>query len=572
MKLIIAEYLRTLRERDELDRLLPDLLVEMGYKLVARPQTGNRQYGVDIAARGENDDGQEELLLLVVKRGDIGSSEWDTKPQSVRQSINEIFDVYLRSHLEPRDEELPKHIVLVTNGELKQTVLANWCGLVSEYEDKAKIEFWGIDTISSYVEEYLLDEHVFHDDDRHDLRRALALSGDSEYNRKDLHRIFRRALDLDEKGNLTEESKTGKNLLKAMRIVNLSAQIYANWSLLKDGDSRQGLLALERALLWSWHRIQLTDSNKDVVKGPFTSIWSSYTRYIPEYFSRLMPYYFTPNSLSRSPTYGGAETSLVAFEQIGFLASFAVFMALQPISPNQDSEREYWFQQLNSACDALVAFIDNNGICTSPCLDSHSQDITLALFALMLAGRIEFAQGWLKRLFRNIDYSYKSKNYVPIAIESLEDLPDEGGWLGDHASKRMMEMSWTLATIAGWCVILDLEDVYKALVEGATQDYPNTCIQLWHPEDDFYQHLYFRPAHFVSGVSQAPIELPPSIEEYKKQMMQILESDFAKAISGSPAVKSRLLGLDFIAFRHFSTPVPPATWYGILRQENDLDS
>ena len=42
LALVIAEYLRTLKERNELDRLLPDLLIEMGYVPVARPQTGNR--------------------------------------------------------------------------------------------------------------------------------------------------------------------------------------------------------------------------------------------------------------------------------------------------------------------------------------------------------------------------------------------------------------------------------------------------------------------------------------------------------------------------------------------------
>ena len=50
LALVIAEYLRTLKERNELDRLLPDLLVEMGYVPISRPQTGNRQFGVDIAA------------------------------------------------------------------------------------------------------------------------------------------------------------------------------------------------------------------------------------------------------------------------------------------------------------------------------------------------------------------------------------------------------------------------------------------------------------------------------------------------------------------------------------------
>ena len=78
MKLVIAEFLRTLKERDELDRLLPDLLVEMGYVPLARPQTGNRQFGVDLAVRGKDPrSGIDELLLAVIKKGDIGRAEWD---------------------------------------------------------------------------------------------------------------------------------------------------------------------------------------------------------------------------------------------------------------------------------------------------------------------------------------------------------------------------------------------------------------------------------------------------------------------------------------------------------------
>jgi hypothetical protein len=248
MKLVIAEYLRTLRERDELDRLLPDLLLEMDYVLVARPQTGNTQYGVDIAARGKNSETEvDELLLLVVKQGDIGRTEWNGNKNAVYQSINDIFHVYLRSHLEPQDQDRSIRIVVATNGELKQTVQAGWSGFVNGNESKAKIEFWGADFIATLIEKHLLDEHIFLDEDRQDLRRALALSGDSEYERQDLHRLFMRVLDLNDKGQLTGKPKTGKALLKALRIVNLSAQMFAYWTLRDDGDTRQGLFAVERA-------------------------------------------------------------------------------------------------------------------------------------------------------------------------------------------------------------------------------------------------------------------------------------------------------------------------------------
>ena len=192
MKLVIGEYLRALRERDELDRLLPDLLVEMGYVPIARPQKGNRQFGVDLAARGRNPlTGKDELLLLVVKQGDIGRGEWDTGAQAVRPSMNEIFDVYLHSHVEPVDKNRQVHIILVTNGEMKQTVLASWAGYVTEHESRALVEFWNADLLADLVEHHLLDEYIFRDQDRKHLRRALALSEDSEYDHRDLHLLFR---------------------------------------------------------------------------------------------------------------------------------------------------------------------------------------------------------------------------------------------------------------------------------------------------------------------------------------------------------------------------------------------
>jgi len=567
MKLVIAEYLRTLKERDELDRLLPDLLVEMGYVPVARPQTGNRQYGVDIAARGKNSDtGTDELLLLVVKQGDIGRTEWSSGNQAVRQSIDEIFDVYLKCHLEPQDQSRSIRIVVATGGELKQTVQANWSGFVTDNQAKAVIEFWGADAIATLIEKHLLDEHIFHDDDRRDLRRALALSGDSEYDRRDLHRLFMRTLDLNNEGQLIDKPKTGKALLKALRIVNLSAQAFAHWTLRDDGDTLQGLLAVERAMLWSWHRIQLADekNRKDAIAGPFSMMWWGYHRFASQYFERVHPHCFVENSLTRYAS-NGVESSLIAFEQIGILASLAsiaLFLGFHPVATEE--EKNYWSCNANVVTDALEAWIQNNGVSSSPCLDRHSQDITLAMFALIGMGRAEAAKKWLRKLFRNVDYAYKAKKFVPVDTDSLDDLVEEGGWLGGQTTDRMMEMSWMLATIAGWSVILGMDEIYEVLAKNAKDDYPNVCIQLWHPEKDLYQYLYFQPAHFESGVAEAPIHLPPMVDDYRKQMDMIRESEFGKVILESPAAKAGLIALDLIAHRHFSTPVSPVFWYSLM--------
>ncbi len=76
-----------------------------------------------------------------------------------------------------------------------------------------------------------------------------------------------------------------------------------------------------------------------------------------------------------------------------------------------------------------------------------------------------------------------------LTIEGFES-PFEGGWLGGQATDRMMEMSWMLATIAGWSVILAMDELYELLAKSAKAQYPKVCIQLWHPEQDLYQYLY----------------------------------------------------------------------------------
>ena len=63
MRLVIKDYLTLLKEKDELDLLLCDLLLQMGYLMDNKPETGNRQYGVDIRAYTET-----EVLLCVVKQ------------------------------------------------------------------------------------------------------------------------------------------------------------------------------------------------------------------------------------------------------------------------------------------------------------------------------------------------------------------------------------------------------------------------------------------------------------------------------------------------------------------------
>ena len=560
MALVISEYLRTLKERNELDRLMPDLLVEMGYVIIARPQTGNRQFGVDIAARGINPNTKKsELLLLVIKQKDLGRSEWDGSDQAVRPSLNEIFDVYLKSHVEAEDIGKPVRIAVVTNGELKQTVQASWSGYVKDQKRRALIEFWGLGKLSNLVENHLLDEHIFHDEDRRDLRRALALAGDTEYDQRDLNKLMLRILGLTTNGVANSSAMSKKDLLKALRVVNFAAHTFASWAL-QDGDGRQGLKALERALLWSFHRVKAFNawrSDNDITLA-IQSVWQGYLTVGRHYFVKIQTHCYVEDGLIGYAS-DSAELSLVAFEQIGMLASIGLQYVL--IIVDDEEERVAQHQNADIAADALASLISSNAICNSPCFDRHSQDIVLGMMLLFLTGRTDAAKNWLKTLVRNIDYAFKAKRYVPIDSDSIDDLADIGGWNSGKTADKLMKTSWMIAVMAGWCAILGLDKLYSALREGLTNEYPETCPQLWHPDKEIHDHLYFQAAHFSSGASEAPIRLPEDIAQWRAHMQIIIESEHGKECLLTMGVKVGLPAIDLIACRHFGTPIAPAFWY-----------
>ena len=99
MNLLIKQYLSSLRERGELDAILPDLLSESGFRVFSRPSIGTRQHGVDVAAVGEDIDGVRKVFLFSVKAGDLTRPDWDSNEQSLRPSLNEIQDVYIPNRI-----------------------------------------------------------------------------------------------------------------------------------------------------------------------------------------------------------------------------------------------------------------------------------------------------------------------------------------------------------------------------------------------------------------------------------------------------------------------------------------
>jgi hypothetical protein len=564
MKLILAQYLRTLKERDEFDRLLPDLLLAMGYVSISKPQTGVRQYGVDLAAVGVGEDGIEELLLLVIKRGDIGRTDWDTGTQAVRPSLNEVIDVYLKSHVEPDHELLRKRIVLATTGDLKQETQINWDGYTKQYADRAAFSFWGGDRIAVLIEKYMLNENILDADSRTHLRKSLALAGEPDYDQRDLHRLFRRQLGLGNKGDLLEPTQSPRDLQKSLSVVNLSAQIFARWSE-EEGNLKQALIASERAMLWSWHRINLEATGSATqYHRAFGDLWRSYKDTARRYFTKVQDHLYVKDGLS-GYCRENVEFSLVVFEQIGLLAT----IGLSQVMLGADKEtKEVNLQNGKVVAHALAALLPYNTVSGSPRLDENVIDITLGLLLLVQTGFISQAQDWLAELVTRADYTFKRRRQFAIGTDSIDDLVEMEVSDNEELRARLMRTSWLLPTLAAWSAILDRDDLYEIIARNSKTRYSDICLQLWHPSQDVAKHLYYSPAHDQTGESEAPISLPDTAGEFRARMRAVLAIERRNIMVTSPACLIGMDALDLVAYRHFRTPVAPFFWYRLLPNED----
>ncbi len=150
MKLIIREYLSSLRERGELDAVLPDLLSQMGLNVYSRPGRGTRQDGVDVGAVGSLNGGPEKVYLFTIKPGDLTRAAWDGDVQSVRPSLNEILDAYIPNRLPSEHRDKDVVICICCGGDILEPVRPPLEGFIQQ-NTKGKVSFeeWNGDKLAS---------------------------------------------------------------------------------------------------------------------------------------------------------------------------------------------------------------------------------------------------------------------------------------------------------------------------------------------------------------------------------------------------------------------------------------
>jgi hypothetical protein len=537
-----------MREEGELDVFLPLLMSAMGHEVVYRAQKGPRQYGVDIVSVGIDDDGKRKLFLWLVKCGNIGRQDWDTGPQAIRPSINDVGDIYLRSHVAPEHKRLRKKLLVVTNGDFKASLnetiaafLESWC-----VQKKVDAEQVNGSRLAAWTEKHLLDEYILPSDSRVLLRRMLA-----NVTSPDLCILVgRRLIDQMLEGAVTpakSDTSSTKKLLTGLRGMRTALQVLFMWSINEDNLLAAYMLN-QYAVLAIWSRLhQRLHSGDAKLSQEFGQLLGGLAVVAENYHQRMDDYYVVQDSFANALP----ESLLVSrtvFDELGKMGQQGCFLAFQAVeSGNQVME----VGALNYA-RRIKALLQSHSCSALPAFDYQSTNIHAALLLLVVAGERDTAEAWISKLCQRLNYATVVRKFMPMSATFEDALAVRDG--EEEMTDEFCNTSTLLPIIFIWTAALGMRDAYDFLRLEVLPRLKGTTPNLWSSESGFDDAVGSGQALHEHGVGESVMQFPEESGEFLQAMSVGLAG--IDGIESSTWYQVRFPFIPLLAALHWQSQLP----------------
>ena len=562
MKLLFAEYLGSLKERDELDKILPDLLSELGLSVISRPATGTRQFGVDVAAVGSLEDGVQRVYLLSIKPGILTRSAWNNGDQALRPSLEEIRDGYIPHHLPERHRDLPIVIVLCIGGQVHQAVQPNVSGYIAENTTEGiSYQIWNGDELAEMLLSGVLRENALPPSGRSALRKSIALVDEPE---AAFGHFCRFATDIADAC-----TASGMARLTAIRQIYIGLWTLYVWA--RDtGNIETAYRCGERAVLLAWPMV------KDSLNGQTRT-----ARQLRDCLYRLIAlhrllgqdfieHYVEPTAevlhglTSAIPNSSYLDINLQLFDLVGRMGLsglWAQFLLDDPPPDDMEDspeleeeirEVEAWLKRVGYA---LARTIANNPALGTPIKDSQAIDINIACLLLDLVGCRQVIQDWIRHIAGATRVAYLANERYPCDYDEYHQLlrhPQPN----DEYRKAATAGSILIPTLATWAAIIGDEETLNLLSSFVSTHYAHSTLQLWFPGDDSEEHLYRGTDNH--GLCWVDFAMSRVSQEVLDPISR--ECVSSKAYDSLSAIEHGIWPLVVLACRHHRMPVPPHLW------------
>lgn len=554
MKLILKQYLSSLRERGELDAILPDLLSQLGLNVYSRPGRGTRQNGVDVGAAGSLDGGPEKVYLFSIKAGDLTRKDWDgDSVQSLRPSLNEILDVYIPTRLPAEHRGKSIVICVCFGGDVQEQVresLTNF--IVRSQTPSIKFEEWNGDKLATLIQSCFLREDLLPDHARSRLRKSLALLDEPVSAYQHFAALIKSLSVVD--------TQKDAECVTALRQMSICLWILFAWA--RDaGNMEEAYLASEIALLHGWKIVSQHSGQKEkvteAVKTAFFSIFSAYQQICSTFLAtNVLPHVGKLHALSSAVRAScSLDINLKLFDLLGRLATdgiWAYWGACQCTDEEAEAKRR-GLQEAWMYMSSVKELISNNPVLLLPTKDDQAIDIFIATFLLALdANNHVYVRSWLAEMLRRASFAYQVHGHYPCVLHSYGDLLSHPKSGDDEYRKNVTSGSILFPTIALWAALLDDEKMYTDVAHLKQTYLPHCTFQFWYPDESSEAHFYTGGDSHGAVLADVCVDRPK--EEFLAQVFG--ECDQSPHFKELSAIKFDLWPLIVVACRHYRLPPP----------------
>lgn len=548
MKLILKEYLSSLKERDELDAIMPDLLSEMGMNVFSRPQRGTRQNGVDIAATGKDSKGKPCVFLFSLKDGDLDRKHWNNNSlQSLRPSLDEILDTFIPTRLPIEHQNKPIIICLCFGGDVLEQVRTDLKGYIDRNTtSNISYEEWNGDKIAELIIKHFLKEDLLPNNFRVFLRKSLSMIEEPEVS----YKFF---------GYLTNEIiESDQKTIKKLRQLNISLWILYSWCRTSE-NIEAAFLGAELVFLKSWDIIKSNfhKKTKSILseKEVFESIFDLYRKISQDFLiNKIIPHtkesYILSNAIHGRNKF---DVNLKMFDILGRMSIEAFLAYWEFIFADDYEEKKEKAKYFLTLLEAIQGCIENNPVLYTPYKDEQAIDISLAMLCFSLSGQHhDFVNNWIKIINDRVEFSFAINSSYPCTLNEYHQLI-EHPISNDQAYKEEVTAGSILYPMLSiFSALLKLDDRYKELQELKNKHLKHCNWQVLFWRQDSEEKMTTSDHYHGAAYSNIPISKP------EKNLLKLIftECDQDNSFENYYAIKHNLHPIILVACRHFRHPIP----------------
>ncbi|WP_271460967.1 hypothetical protein [Pantoea leporis] len=549
MKLMVKQYISSLREREELDAILPDLISQMGLNVFSVPRRGTLQNGVDVAAVGSIDGAEEAVYLFSIKSGDLTHNEWDgNAKQSLRPSLNEIIDTYIPSRLPQKYKYLPIKVCLCFGGDIREQVRTLVTGYTN-YNTRGNIQFeeWNGDKISELIVNHFLNENLLPENLRFLLRKTLSFLDEPEVSFGNYSILLRK---IHESTNITELTK--------IRQMNICFWMLYSWCR-EQNNLQSAVMGAEETLLLSW---DLAKNHKGIRKKDSINILSTFKKILETYHSTNKEYIekFIDISKGHMTISAGiyppssVSVNIKLFDIIGRISAYCMWLVWDIRKEKDTALLVSRTSELSKVSGILINIIENNPSLYHPLKDDNAIDLSLALFVLSMDSENQpFIIKWLYHLVQRSIQTLQNKTQFTCIINDYAMLIHNQIEVKDEKKfKKLTSGSIYYVILAFFSCLYEQKDKFDAIAYLKKEHLPHCNFQYWYLNDSSEYKLFKGVDKHGMTVSQIPVD---------KGMLTFISTLFEECDQNpfykeNSAVKSGLWPLIASACRRYRNPLP----------------